>query len=658
MYGPAEAGAARESMVARQVAARGVRDANVLAAMSKVPRDRFIAENLREFAYQDTPLPIESDQTISQPFIVGYMTEGLGLRGGERVLEIGTGSGYAAAVLAEIASEVYTVERYENLATSARERLERLGYRNVYVRHGDGSRGWPEQAPFDAIVVAAGGPEVPHSLRDQLAVGGRLVIPVGPREVQELLQVTRLSESDFDERVLTQVRFVPLVGDEGWELPRLAPAAVPKTVPQRIAADAEPFPTIEDADLLGLLERIGDSRLVLIGEASHGTSEFYRMRARISRELIEKMGFTIVAAEADWPDAKVIDNHVRQLGHPLTNEPPFGRFPTWMWRNEEVRAFVDWLAEHNDRSDSPAQRVGFFGLDLYSLYSSVEAVLRYLDEADPEAARVARVRYGCLTPYEGDPASYGYAALTRGYRLCEDPVVRILEDLLRKRLDLMGRDPERFVDAVQNAQLVVDAERYYRTMYYAGAASWNLRDQHMFDTLRTLLDWRGGDSKAVVWAHNSHLGDASATEMSARGEHNVGQLCRQTFGQDAYLIGFGTHEGTVAAATDWNAPMEIKTVQPAHARSYERVCHDTDVPRFLLPLHRSSTSREELMRERLERAIGVIYRPRTELASHYFQAILPRQFDEYIWFDRSEAVTPLPAERRYEGAPETYPFGL
>jgi protein-L-isoaspartate(D-aspartate) O-methyltransferase len=593
------------------------------------------------------------------------MTEALGLRGGEKVLEIGAGSGYAAAVLAEIAGQVYTVERYENLAGSARERLRRLGYTNIEVLHGDGTRGWPEHAPYDAIVVAAGGPEVPRSLREQLAVGGRLVIPVGSTQrLQQLVRITREEEHRFREEELAQVRFVPLVGAEGWEEGAERPTKARRTPPPQpdrspavlVAEAAEPFEGIQESDLRSLYRRIGESRIVLLGEATHGTREFYRMRARITRDLIDHHGFTIVAAEADWPDAARIDHYVRDLEHAPPDWIAFTRFPTWMWRNHEVRELVDWMRESN-AGRSAERRAGFYGLDLYSLYTSIEAVLSYLDDIDPEAATVARRRYGCLSPWETDPATYGYAALTERYRSCESEVVAMLKDLLDRRLKYLGEDGERYLDAVQNARLVTNAERYYRIMYYGGPDSWNLRDTHMFETLRQVLEARGPDARAVVWAHNSHLGDARATEMGSRGELNLGQLCRTQYGDAVYSIGFGTDHGEVAAASDWGGQMERKQIRPSHPRSYERLCHDAGIPRFLLPLRPQGELRPALMEPRLERAIGVIYRPETEVASHYFSAHLPRQFDEWIWFDETSPVRPLKTQE-VAGLPDTYPFGL
>ena len=658
----------REEMVEDQVAARGISSEAVLGALRKVPREAFLPEHLREFAYEDVPLPIASGQTISQPYIVALMTEALDLQGGEKVLEIGTGSGYAAAVLAEIAAEVYTIETIGQLAERAASTLRALGYRNVHVVHADGTLGWAAAAPYDAIIVAAGGPEVPASLKEQLKIGGRLVIPVGtdPR-AQELVRVTRISKNKFKSEDIADVRFVPLVGKEGWapeELPfppgarlaRLRPAE--GDIVGAIIGSSEPFDSIGGAKLDPLLERIGDAKIVLLGEATHGTSEFYRMRERISQELIGRKGFRFVAIEGDWPDVARLDHYVRHFEYPPSEWTAFARFPTWMWRNKEVRSFVDWLHAHNGEL-APRRRIAIYGLDLYSLYTSIGSVLKYLDEVDPDSARIARQRYGCLTPWQADPTTYGHAALTGAYRTCETEVVRMLEDILHKQNDYAVRDGERFMDAVQNARLVTDAERYYRIMYYGSRASWNLRDSHMFETLKTLLDFHGPDAKAIIWAHNSHVGNAAATEMAARGEYNIGHLCRKEFGDGAYSIGFGTHSGTVAAASDWDGPMEVKPVRPSLDQSYERLCHETGRPQFMLPLRGRSAADvgSKLAKPRLERAIGVIYRPEAELASHYFQAILPIQFDEYVWFDETQAVTPFKTTE-LEGLPDTYPFGL
>jgi len=659
----------RKQMIESQIKARGVRDPLVLAAIGKVAREDFLPEHLHKHAYEDRPLPIAEGQTILQPFVAAYMIEALALKGGEKVLEIGAGSGYVAAILAEIAGEVYTIERIGQLAQKAASSLIDAGYHNVRVLHSDGTKGWTEEAPFDAILVSAGAPYVPETMKNQLRKGGRMVVPVGTDpHAQELVRITRRDKGQFDREDLADLRFVPMLGAQGWEGEEpAAPPAPPRvvqhrpptseTLPGLIRAHGEVFDDVETADLEPMMARIGDAKVVLIGEASHGTSEFYRMRARITRRLIEEKGFTIVAAEADWPDAARIDHYVRHRETPPSEWEAFARFPTWMWRNEEVRAFTDWLHEWN-APRAPKTRAGFYGLDLYSLFNSAKSIIDYLEDVDPDLARIARQRYGCLSPWETDPAAYGHAALTGTYLGCEDEVVAVLVDLMKKRQDFAWNDGDRFLDAAQNAALVANAEKYYRIMYYGSRASWNLRDDHMFETLQNVLNFQGEGARAVVWAHNSHIGDARATEMSRRGERNLGELCARGFGADSYRIGFGTDHGTVAAATDWNGPMEVKQVRPSHVQSYERQFHLTGLSGCILPLrtgHKLDVV-TELSKPRLERAIGVIYRPETELASHYFEAELPRQFDEYIWIDETHAVTPL-ATGQIKGVPDTYPFG-
>lgn len=646
---------------------RGIRDDAVLDAMATVPRENFVGMHLLEFAYDDSPLPIEEGQTISQPYIVAFMTEALQLGPNDRVLEVGTGSGYAAAVLSRVAGEVYTIERHPSLAQLAEARLKKMHYDNVHVLCGDGTLGWPEHAPYDGIVVAAGGPEAPRSLIEQLTIGGRLVIPTGPSEKEQvLLRITRTSHDEVEIDELGAVRFVPLIGEEGWREIEEEVKATPKTVrlarpaplSEQIEKAAIPIPSIDSVDLSGLMKRVGDARVVLLGEATHGTAEFYDMRARITKELIRHKGFRFVAVEADWPDAAQIDHFVRDTRLEPTEEATFARFPTWMWANMEVLEFVKWLRHYNEQFAAPDERIGFYGLDLYSLYSSIDSIINYLEDIDAETAAIARRRYGCLTPWETDPATYGAIALTGKHKGCEKEVVAMLNTLMQKRLAYAEQDGRRFLDAVSNARLVKNAEQYYRIMYLGSAESWNFRDQHMFDTLKDLLDYHGPESRAVIWEHNSHIGDAAATDMSARGEINVGHLCRKQFGDNAYLIGFGTHTGTVAAASDWGAPMEVKAVRPSHPDSYERLCHDAGLNAFLLPLgDKKQRLIRELARPRLERAIGVIYRPETEVASHYFHASLPHQFDEYIWFDETRAVDALGPEAGI-GMPETFPFGL
>jgi erythromycin esterase-like protein len=397
-----------------------------------------------------------------------------------------------------------------------------------------------------------------------------------------------------------------------------------------------------------LLDAIGDARLVLLGEASHGTHEFYQLRAELTQKLMRDRGFTIVAVEADWPDAYRANRWVRGLSKergPAAALEDFTRFPRWMWRNTEVIAFLRWLRAHN-AARPEGERAGFYGLDLYSLHRSVEKVLEYLGKADPAAAQRARDRYSCFEMFGDDPQAYGWASTLGMSKTCEEEVTTQLRELL----DVQTRSDEHF-SAEQNARLVANAETYYRSMFGRRANSWNVRDQHMMETLEALLAHAGPQSRAVVWAHNSHLGDARATEMSARGELNLGQLVRERFGAVAWLVGFTTHAGSVTAARDWDGPAERRRVRPSLEGSWERVFHDTGQKQFVVLDLPSG--------ERLERAIGVIYRPESERLSHYFQARISEQFDAVIHIDETTALEPLEAWARHDAdLPETYPSGV
>ena len=428
--------------------------------------------------------------------------------------------------------------------------------------------------------------------------------------------------------------------------------------------------TGDAADYDALLEMVGDARVVLLGESTHGTHEFYRERARITRRLIEEKGFTAVAVEADWPDAYRVNRFVRGTGDDGSAERALGgfeRFPTWMWRNSDVLALVGWLRGHNDALPAGARKVGFYGLDLYSLYGSIEAVIGYLEEVDPDAAGRARRRYGCFEHFGEDPQAYGYAVDLGITRECEDQAVQQLHELQRRAAELAGRDggvpeDEHFF-AEQNARLVKNAEEYYRSMFQGRVSSWNLRDRHMAETLEALVahfDARGGPTRVVVWEHNSHVGDARATELADEGEWNVGQLARERWGRDAVLVGFTTHHGTVTAASDWDRPGERKRVRPALAGSYEALFHMLGIPAFLLPLRGRPELARALGDMRLERAIGVVYLPRSERVSHYFHARLAEQFDAVVHLDETRAVEPLEPSREWHGGepPETFPSGV
>ena len=419
-----------------------------------------------------------------------------------------------------------------------------------------------------------------------------------------------------------------------------------------------------------LMDLIGDARFVLIGEASHGTHEFYRERAEITKRLIQEKGFMAVAVEADWPDAYRVNRYVRGSNDDATSgEALLGlqHFPTWMWRNTDILSFVTWLRHYNDALPQDAAKIGFYGLDLYSMHASIEAVLGYLDKIDPEAAKRARYRYSCFQHFGEDTQAYGYAASFGLAESCEDEAVNQLMELQRRTAEYAQQDgqvaEEEFFFAEQNARLVKNAEEYYRSMFRRRVSSWNLRDRHMAETLEQLfvhLDKPGTPAKIVVWAHNSHLGDARATDMGDAGELNVGQLVRERYGRDAVLVGFSTYTGTVTAASDWGASAELKRVRPALPESYEALFHNTGLPCFLLNLRDGGQLIPALREPRLERAIGVIYRPESERISHYFYARLPDQFDAVIHFDETRGVEPLDLTAHWDAGepPETFPSAL
>jgi erythromycin esterase-like protein len=414
-----------------------------------------------------------------------------------------------------------------------------------------------------------------------------------------------------------------------------------------------------------LLEMIGDAPLVLLGEATHGTHEFYKARAEISKRLILEKGFNAIAVEADWPDAYRVNRFIRGDESDFDAEEAlsgFKRFPTWMWRNADVLDFVGWLREHNDRIDDEKNKTGFYGVDLYSLHTSIHSVLDYLKKIDPEEAKRARSRYSCFEQFGLEPQAYARAATASGG--CEEEVISQLVELRRRASVYSKRDGETAADeyffAEQNARLVKNAEEYYRSMFYGRTSTWNLRDEHMAETLEALsrhLQQQTGNSKIVVWEHNSHLGDARATQFNERGELNVGQLVRQKHGDAAVLVGFTTFSGSVTAASEWDEPPQRKKVNPALPESYEALFHEPNIGRFFLNMRDDGAIKNSLREPRLERAIGVIYLPQTERFSHYFQAHLSDQFDAVLHFDETRAVEPLERTVMWANGevPETYP---
>lgn len=441
-----------------------------------------------------------------------------------------------------------------------------------------------------------------------------------------------------------------------------------------LALVAQPLKTLpEDYD--GILDAIGPARFALLGEATHGTREFYRERAQLTKRLITEKGFTAVAAEADWPDAARVNRFVKGGGDALEGADPlryFRRFPQWMWRNTEFLDFIIWLRQWNDALPKGKPKTGFYGLDLYAMHASADAVLAYLDRVDPEAALRARERYDCFDGGASDETRFGYVSALGLSESCEDEVVAQLMDMRRRSAryfpSAAGPQSDDWFEAEQNARLIVDAERYYRTQFMGGVSSWNLRDRHMADTLEALEAHLGrsgdGPPRIAVWEHNSHVGDARATEARDQGELNVGQLARERHPGETYLLGYTTYYGAVRAASAWGAPGEPKRVRPALAESYEALFHemaDEASEHFWIDLRDGNEAVRELSEARLERAIGVVYRPETERLSHYFTARLPDQFDGIVHIDRTHALDPLdaaPSRPDFTDFPETFPSGM
>lgn len=643
----------KDISIAEQLMDKGIRNTLLIKAFQDIPKAFILSENLHPYFYENISIEKAIKKTEPRVIVIAKMLEQLQVKKEERILIIGVDSVYILAALSKIYKEVYAIETNETYSKWALEVLKNSEITNVHIKTGKLENGWDAEAPFNAILSALEFEEIPDTLKQQLKIGAKLLSPVGPDWAHVMLEtIERISENEYETKALRDNYFIPK--------PKVIPEVGTEIYPENeiideIGMSSIPFKTIKTFPIEGLLERIGDAKVVLLGEASHGTSEFYAMRQEITKALIEKRGFNLVCAEADWSDAEQINNYVRGQ-HTAQDWMPFSRFPEWMWKNKDVLNFVEWQKKYNTKHHNS---VGFYGLDLYGLENSIDLVIKYLQDIDPDLATLAKLRYSSMMPYMSNPTLYGKLVTSNKLQSCEKEVLKMLFDLLKNKSKL--NHSQAYFNAYQNATVVVNAERYYKAMYYGSAESWNLRDFHMFSTLKSLLSYHGKDSKAVVWAHNSHIGNALATEMYARGEINIGHLCKEHFGSKSYNIGFGTHTGTVAAAKNWDETMQVMPVNNSLPESYEYLCHKTNVPNFTLPLraeHSEKNLRVFLSTPRLQRAIGVVYRPETELNSHYFRTALPSQFDEYIWFNKTKAITPLitKTEKTKLGSP--HPFGL
>jgi erythromycin esterase-like protein/predicted phosphoribosyltransferase len=635
---------------------------------------RLLAERLREYAGRDdvvvlglprggVPVAFEVAEKLGAPLDV-FLVRKLGVPGHEELALGAIASGGIRVIDTQLANRLnLPTEWIEAIDAKERRELERRerAYR--------GDRPPPDVAGRTVIVVddglATGSTMLAAVSALRADEPARIVaaVPVAAREgcaaISQIADeaVCLLTPEPFDAVGMHYDDFSQTSDDEVRELlarARHPPAARTLHGLRRLRRAPDDYDE--------LVERASHARYTLIGEASHGTEDFYRERAELTRRLIAEAGYTAVAVEGDWPDAYRVNRYVRGAGDDTSADEAlsgFRRFPAWMWRNTVVADFVSLLRDRNEALPDDEQKAGFYGLDLYSLYASIEAVVATLDRIDPEAAQRARERYACFDQFARDPQVYAYETGLSGALPCEQQAVDELLEL-RERADEVAVDGELVVDehffAEQNARLVVNAERYYRSMFRGGVESWNLRDRHMAETLEALtayLERTSGPTKVVVWAHNSHLGDERATELAQAGQLNLGQLVRERDGSDALLVGFSTYQGEVTAASDWGGPAERKRVRRALPGSWEELFHQSDASRFIL-------DPRTLGGRRLQRAIGVVYRPETERLSHYFHARVAEQFDALIHLDETRALEPLETTSEWDAGelPETYPWGV
>lgn len=635
------------------------------------------------------PVAAEVANALGAP-LDAFLVRKLGVPGHEELAMGAIASGGARVLNDDLVRDLHisksAIAAVEAIEQSELQRRERL-YR--------GNRGAPAVAG-KAVILVDDGLATGSSMRAAVAALRQLepawivgAVPVASAEVCQEMRahvdemICAATPEPFYAVGLWYQEFGPTSDQEVCDLLRASqeasaahpdrPAhAAPPTLAHRLI---ERFTGVDgtDRDYDALIDRANTARIVLIGEASHGTHEFYRERVRITQRLIAELGFDAVAVEADWPDAYRVNRYVRGEGTDPDAETALGaflRFPRWMWRNEVVRDFVAWLHDWNASLPAGSVQTGFYGLDLYSLSASIESVIRYLDKVDPEGAQRARARYACFDHFGDDPQVYGYQTTLGVAETCENEAVGQLVELQRRAADLAHRDgrvaADEFFFAEQNARLARNAEAYYRSMFRGRISSWNLRDRHMAETIDALvphLQGRNGPrgGRIVVWAHNSHLGDARATEMGRQGELNVGQLVRQRYGDDDLAIGFSTYTGTVTAAQDWDQPAQRRRVRPGLPGSWEELLHDTGRGDVLFDIPKSGVLASELRQQRLQRAIGVIYRPETERFSHYFEVRLPDQFDALIHLDITSALHPLDKDSGWETPeelPETFPFAV
>ncbi len=638
--------AARNRMVHEGLVRRGISDRRVLDAMATVPRERFLPAASAASAYEDRPLPIGSGQTISQPYVVALALEAAAVQPTDRALEVGTGSGYAAAVLDELAAEVWTVERHGDLVVDASESLRATLHGSVHVRWGDGALGWPEAAPFDVVVVSAAGERIPEPLLDQLADGGRLVMPVGPADGHQELVVVRRDGDRLDREELGPVQFVPLLPERATRPVRAhrhrtgePVAADPELSPaERLARACEPFSSITGADLSGLLHRLSGARVVLLGPSTLGTSEFVQVGARITRALVDHLGCRTVVLDADWPDVAALDAWCAGIDPSPDEPPPCAAFPSWRWRNQEFGALLAWLRRRVAAGDG-SDPVRLVGLDVDAGDCVRSQVLDALDGSDPVAADALRRRYVTDVPWAHGPV--GPPTLSGRAAAAVDRVVERAVEAARQRLEHPS-GPREFLDPTAQDDLVRSTPQSVAATVAGGPDWWSERERRAATFLRSIVDRAEGP--VVVWSHAARVGDAAATDLDLAGGSSLGQACRSAFGDDAYLIGMGSGTGSVAAATSWGGHTEVLSLEPARAGSIEELLDASHLPAFLLDLRATRQHRvgAELGGRRPQRVVGPVVGPAPTDRPAVLRGVLPQQFDEYVWIGATSAVVPVP----------------
>lgn len=621
-------------MVAEQVCSRGVRNAALLQALRQTPRRAFVPELHREFACHDVPLPLDASVTVPTAFSVAMLLEASELRPEHRVLEIGTGSGYLTAVLSRVVGLVVSIDWSATRAGPAEQRLHSLGCRNVTVLQRAPTDGCAEAAPFDAIVVSIRCMGLPTPLLPQLRVGGVFTMSVGEAQrTQRLLRIRRTGASAFHPEALGPAALVP-ARVRGVHMPD--PLAVPVTrigSPQASPSEAlrgvcEPFGDDLDAAALRMAARVNGARVVLVGGSSDGTRQFHALRARLTRRLLEHEGFGVLAIDGD-----------AELAADGTDAPVAA--PKWSVFNAETSQLLEWM-----RCLKSGQRpLPVCGLDVFARVRSLRTAIRGMQRQSLQAAAAARVRYASLTPWQSDSDAFDRASVSGRLERCVRALAARLAALQTRQMEASRAAGLWHADHELRTGMRRNAPVHYDAMLRGHPEAWSMRNRHMAEALRALERANGSDARVVIWTSGPNAGDAGATEMGARGEASLGQLVRERLGSRAFLIGMGTHSGTATVASEWDGSPEVRVVPEAHRDSCERLLHDTGIPRFLLPLRelRPGVAQAALAEPRLQRFCGVAYRPEKELRSHCYQTSLPAQFDEYVWFDRTDALERAPS---------------